>query len=81
LLEPVAGLIWFSRRQKGTAVLQETSSEIAATSTPAEQKMEASIPTRRRRVAAAGKALLVWLGTGSIGAAIVAYIIFKLMGC
>ena len=38
-------------------------------------------PTRRRRVAAAGKALLVWLGTGSLGAAIVAFIIFKLMGC
>ena len=31
--------------------------------------------------AAAGKALLVYLGTGSIGAAIVAYIIFKMMGC
>jgi len=30
---------------------------------------------------AAGKALLVWLGTGSLGAAIVAFIIFKLMGC
>lgn len=31
--------------------------------------------------AAAGKALLVWLGTGSLGAAIVAFIIFKMMGC
>ncbi len=30
---------------------------------------------------AAGKALLVWLGTGSLGAAIVAFIIFKMMGC
>ena len=36
---------------------------------------------RRRRVAAAGKALLVWLGTGSLGAAIVAFIIFKWAGC
>jgi hypothetical protein len=31
--------------------------------------------------AAAGKALLVYLGTGSIGAAIVAYIVFRMMGC
>ena len=42
--------------------------------------------TRRSRLvarakAAAGKALLVYLGTGSIGAAIVAYLIFKMMGC
>jgi hypothetical protein len=36
---------------------------------------------RRRRVAAAGKALLVWLGTGSLGLAIVAFIVFKLAGC
>ena len=34
-----------------------------------------------RAKAAAGKALLVYLGTGSIGVAIVAFIIFKLMGC
>jgi hypothetical protein len=75
-----AGLIWF-RRQKGTAVLQETNGEIVAPSAPSERKVEAIRPNRRRRVAAAGKALLVWLGTGSIGAAIVAYIIFKLAGC
>ena len=31
--------------------------------------------------AAIGKAFLVYLGTGSIGAAIVAFIIFKMMGC
>lgn len=30
---------------------------------------------------AAGKALLVYLGTGSIGVAVVAYILFKVMGC
>lgn len=34
-----------------------------------------------RAKAAAGKALLVYLGTGSLGAAIVAYLIFKMMGC
>ena len=34
-----------------------------------------------RAKAAAGKALIVWLGTGSLGAAIVAYIIFRMMGC
>ena len=37
-------------------------------------------PKRTRR-GAVGKALLVWLGTGSIGAAIVAYLIFRSMGC
>jgi hypothetical protein len=31
--------------------------------------------------AAAGKALIVYLATGSLGAAIVAFILFKLMGC
>ena len=34
-----------------------------------------------QRVGAIGKALLVWLGTGSIGIAIVAYLIFAGMGC
>ena len=34
-----------------------------------------------RAKAAAGKAFLVYLGTGSIGVAIVAFIIFKMMGC
>jgi hypothetical protein len=37
-----------------------------------------SIP---QRVGAAGKALLVYLGTGSIGAALIAYLIFKGAGC
>ena len=31
--------------------------------------------------AAAGKALIVYLATGSLGAAVVAFIIFKVMGC
>ena len=80
--EELAGLMWFLRRQKGTAVLQETDPEIVTTSDPSEKKVEGGpSKRRRRRVAAAGKALLVWLGTGSIGAAIVAFIIFKLMGC
>lgn len=35
----------------------------------------------RQRAGAAGKALLVYLGTGSIGAAIVAFLLFKGMGC
>ena len=34
-----------------------------------------------RAKAAIGKAFLVYLGTGSIGVAIVAFIIFKMMGC
>lgn len=34
-----------------------------------------------KRAGAAGKALLVWLGTGSIGIAIVAYLLFAGMGC
>jgi hypothetical protein len=34
-----------------------------------------------RAKAAAGKALIVYLATGSLGAAVVAFIIFKLMGC
>jgi hypothetical protein len=45
---------------------------------PAESKPRPSIYAR---AGAAGKALLVYLGTGSIGAAIVAYLIFKGMGC
>jgi hypothetical protein len=62
-------------------VLQETDTQIASRAVPSEEIVEATAPKRRRRVAAAGKALLVWLGTGSIGAAIVAFIIFKLAGC
>ena len=34
-----------------------------------------------RAKGAAGTALLVWLGTGSLGVSIVAFIIFKMMGC
>jgi hypothetical protein len=60
-------------------VPQET--EIVPASETSEGPVKSTPMTRRRRVAAAGKALLVWLGTGSIGAAIVAYIIFKVMGC
>ncbi len=59
-------------------MLQETNSEIVAAP---EKRVEGSAPKRRRRVAAAGKALLVWLGTGSLGLAIVAFIVFKLAGC
>ena len=37
-----------------------------------------SIPAR---VGAAGKALIVWLASGSLGLAIVAFLIFKMAGC
>jgi hypothetical protein len=37
-------------------------------------------PNRPRR-AAAGKALIVWLASGSFGAAVIAFIVFKGMGC
>jgi hypothetical protein len=37
--------------------------------------------TDPKRRGAAGKALIVLLGTGSLGAAVVAFIIFKMMGC
>ena len=57
-----------------------------------EQKTEVTIPRldqpgvlrnrlAARAKAAAGKALIVYLATGSLGAAVVAFIIFKLMGC
>ncbi len=35
----------------------------------------------RPRKAAIGKALLVYLGTGSIGVAILAFLLFRGMGC
>jgi len=35
----------------------------------------------RPRFGAIGKALIVWLATGSVGAAIVAYLLFAGMGC
>ena len=35
----------------------------------------------RPRKAAIGKAFLVYLGTGSIGAAILAFLLFRGMGC
>ena len=41
----------------------------------------ANRPSLPQRVGAIGKAFLVYLGTGSIGVAIVAFIIFKMMGC
>ena len=33
------------------------------------------------RRGAAGKALIVYLATGSLGAAVVAFLVFKMMGC
>lgn len=43
-----------------------------------QEKVRQSIPAR---AGAAGKALLVYLGTGSIGLALVAYLVFHSMGC
>lgn len=37
-----------------------------------------SIPPRRGAI---GKALIVWLASGSLGLAIVAFLLFKGMGC
>ena len=42
---------------------------------------DGQIVGEKPRKAAAGKALLVYLGTGSIGAALIAYLIFHSMGC
>jgi len=38
-------------------------------------------PTLPQRAGAIGKAFLVYLGTGSIAAAIIAYLVFAGMGC
>jgi hypothetical protein len=37
--------------------------------------------SERPRKAAVGKALIVWLATGSVGAALIAYLLFAGMGC
>ena len=42
--------------------------------------VDAHVPTRTRR-GAVGKALIVYLASGSIGLAIVAYLLFRGMGC
>ena len=40
------------------------------------------LPLRNdQRRGAAGKALIVYLATGSLGAAVVAFLVFKMMGC
>jgi hypothetical protein len=40
-----------------------------------------NLRNRMERAGAAGKAMLVWLTTGSLGAAVVAYLLFSGMGC
>jgi hypothetical protein len=45
---------------------------------PLQGKIPLTDPKRR---GAAGKALVVYLATGSLGAAIVAFLIFRMMGC
>ena len=52
--------------------------EAAAEAVEEPKKARKSIP---QRAGAAGKALLVYLGTGSIGLALVAYLIFRGAGC
>jgi hypothetical protein len=54
--------------------VQETSTQ----SPPAPEKARPSIPAR---AGAIGKALLVYLATGSVGVALVAFLLFKGMGC
>jgi hypothetical protein len=54
--------------------VQETPNEKAA----APVQSRPSIPAR---AGAIGKAFLVYLGTGSVGVAIVAFLVFKAMGC
>jgi hypothetical protein len=54
-------------RQKGT-VVQETPTT----------KVRQSIPAR---AGAAGKAFIVYLASGSVGLALVAFLLFKGMGC
>jgi len=59
-------------------VEEKSNVQEAAEVPEAPKKVRKSIP---QRVGAAGKALLVYLGTGSIGAALVAYLIFRAAGC
>jgi hypothetical protein len=47
-------------------------------SLPLAGKLPLTDPKRR---GAAGKALIVYLATGSLGAAVVAFLVFKMMGC
>ena len=55
-------------RQKGPAVQQH----------PVQQEVPPTIPSRRGAI---GKALIVWLASGSVGLAIVAFLLFRGMGC
>jgi len=59
--------------------VEENSTQLAVTETekPA-APVRKSIP---QRAGAAGKALLVYLGTGSVGLALVAFLVFKGMHC
>ena len=59
--------------------MEENSTQVAVT-----EPAQPAAPVRKsipQRVGAAGKALLVYLGTGSIGIALVAYLLFRGMGC
>ena len=67
------GVSLYSPVERKTTVQEDL---ISDNQTSAKPRM--SIPAR---VGAAGKALIVYLGTGSVGAALVAYLLFKGMGC
>jgi hypothetical protein len=64
-------------RQKGSAV-QEISQETSSEQEVAPAKVRQSIPAR---VGAAGKALIAYLATGSIGVALVVFLVAKAMHC
>jgi hypothetical protein len=68
----------FRRRQKGTAVPEETPI-VQSPAQPASKGEAGTVKGARR--GAIGKALIVWLATGSLGAAVVAFLIFWLAGC
>ena len=58
--------------------MEEKSNAQEMTEATEPKKVRQSIP---QRVGAAGKALIAYLATGSIGVAVVVFIVFKLAGC
>jgi hypothetical protein len=60
--------------QKGSAVQENLTHEVTRQPQPIR-------PSIRARAGAAGKALIVYLATGSIGAALLAFLLFKGAGC
>jgi hypothetical protein len=78
---PHASPLWAGRKElvvEDQSNVQEAVEVVIEPKTAEPTKVRKSIP---QRVGAAGKALIVYLGTGSIGAALVAYLIFRAAGC